>query len=223
MARRQSADPLEFYETPAWCTRALIHHAPILADEQIVEPMAGANAMTNVLREAGCRVLSFDINPREDSIVPADTMQPDFWTRWKATEGLRTSVVTNPAFSHVAGLWRLTQDFRRVVLLARITWLEKTNDRADVADPVRVIILPRPSFDGKGADSTTAAWLCWGDFEPGLIRLSREECRRFETDPIRRRSAVRVDPSPGLLDVPGADQKDHARRTGDVFADSEGR
>ncbi len=179
--RRQSQDPLEFYETPPSVTRALMHVGPVRGD-RVIEPMAGANAITNVLRdEAQCDVTAYDIAPRGEGIIYADSLVPGFLAERRQPH---LTVVTNPAFSLAAELWRQTRTFTRVALLVRITWLERCKDREDVADPVRLIVLPRVKFTGKGSDSATVVWACWGDWPPGIVRLTRSDLKALE-QPIR--------------------------------------
>lgn len=148
--------------------------------------MAGAGAMTDVLRDAGCDVASFDIEPRREDITQADTMAPGFFEQVAVSGHGDASVITNPAFSLAAGLWRRTRSFVRVALLVRITWLERTKDREDVSDPVRLIIVPRPKFTGKGSDSATVVWACWGGWQPGIVRLTRDDKRALEQPAVRR-------------------------------------
>jgi len=175
--RRQSRDPLERFDTPSWVTRALIKYGPLPRGLNVIEPMAGANAMTRVLAdEGGCTVAAFDIEPRADGITQADTLAPNFFVPLAMThDGSTISVITNPPFSKAAALWRHAQFFRRTALLVRITWLERTKDRDDVPDPVRVIVLPRPKFTRQGSDSATVVWACWGDWPPGIVRLGHHD------------------------------------------------
>ncbi len=178
MARRQIADPLEAYDTPEWVTRALILHGPIIGG-RVIEPCAGRAAMSFVLLEdAGCEVTSYDIAPRHAGVVKADTLAAGFFETATATPDV--SLITNPPFSLAAEYWRRGKAFRRVALLVRITWLERTKDRQDVEDPVRVIVLPRPKFVGKGSDSATCVWACWGDWKPGIVRLSHDDKKRLQ-------------------------------------------
>ena len=105
--RRQSKDPLERLDTPAWVTRALLAHLPALRGMRVIEPCAGAGAMSRVLEESGCSVRSFDVAPRAIGIEAADTLKKIFW--WSvASESLpQTALVTNPPFSGAATLLRL--------------------------------------------------------------------------------------------------------------------
>lgn len=176
MARRQSADPLERYDTPAWITRALVEYGSLSANERVLEPMAGAGAMVHVLNERVRAVHAFDIEPRRNDIAQADAFGPDGLDAYSAD----WSVVTNPPFSRAAELWRAGCSFRRLAMLVRITWLERCADREDVDDPKRVLVLPRPKFVGKGSDSATVVWACWGEWAPGIVRLTRSDKARLE-------------------------------------------
>lgn len=180
MTRRQSADPLERYDTPPWMTRALIRRAGVQRGWKVIEPMAGCGAMAGVLVEAGCQVAAFDIEPRADGIAQIDTMTPGFFEQIAVTHGRDLAIITNPPFSLAADLARRALRFVRVALLVRITWLEMTRDRCDIPDPDLVLVLPRPTFIGKGSDSATCVWACWGEWaQSGVVRLSREDCAQY--------------------------------------------
>lgn len=43
----------DFYETPAWCVRAILFHLPALAGRRILEPSAGRGAIVRELLRAG--------------------------------------------------------------------------------------------------------------------------------------------------------------------------
>ena len=136
--------------------------------------------MVDVLRAASCDVAAFDVEPRRSDVRGVDTLALGFFGKIAAVHGTGIALVTNPPFSLAAEYWRRGQMFRRTALLVRITWLERTKDREDVADPVRVIVLPRPKFTGKGSDSATCAWCCWGDWKPGVVRLSHGDRARLQ-------------------------------------------
>lgn len=183
MARRQSADPLERYDTPAWMTRALLQHCPRLAGRSIFEPCAGAGAIASVLEgEGACVVTALDIEPRHPLIGKADTLSSTaHWPRDPI------GIVTNTPFSRAADLVRLAeaQGVGFLFLLARLTFLERTGDRDDLRDPDLALVLPRmkPWFTGKGTDSCTVAWFGWFS-EPniwptGVRRLGKTECRGY--------------------------------------------
>lgn len=189
MARRQSKDPLERYDTPAWVTRALIKHGPVQG-WHVIEPCAGAGAMVDVLVEADCIVAAFDIEPRRDDITQLDTCMPGIFEQIRLGYGADLALITNPPFSRASEYQRRGALFRRTALLVRLSWLERTRDRLDVPDPVRLIVLPRPRFIGRGEDMVTVAWACWGDWAPGIIRLSRKDCEGLDAPAFSRPRVV---------------------------------
>jgi hypothetical protein len=172
MARRQSRDPLERLDTPAFMTRALLAHMPKIATHHIVEPCAGAGAIVEVLRHDGkAGVIGFDIEPRAGGIVQADTIALTDWTKLGAIAP--SALVTNPPFSLAANYWRLGRAFDVTVLLVRQTWLEVSRDREDISDPDAMVLMPRVKFTGPGAidpetgkpytssDSAACCWAIW--------------------------------------------------------------
>jgi hypothetical protein len=190
MARRQSRDPLERLDTPAFMTRALVQHMPAIAKHYVVEPCAGAGAIVDVLNAAGTRTMAFDTEPRADHVMRGDTIA---WTDWTTlgTVYKPTALITNPPFSLGAEYWRLGRAFDVTALLVRLTWLEVTRDRADIADPDALVIMPRSPFTGPGAvaadgtplvgvDSVTVCWAIWAKDKAVLpakpiTRLSRAD------------------------------------------------
>jgi hypothetical protein len=192
MTRKQSRDPLERLDTPPAATRALLHYLPALAGLRVIEPCAGANAITHVLTAAGCEVAAFDIEPRADGVLAVDTTTPGFFEQIATKhDPKRIALVTNPPFSRAAHYSRVGQMFDLCVLLVRLSWLESTRDREDLPDPDALIILPRLKFTGPGAidpdtgkpytggDSVTVCWAIWapGSRWPSrpIVRVSRKE------------------------------------------------
>lgn len=200
-ARRQSKDPLERLDTPRWCTRALLDRYRFIRGMDVIEPMAGARAISEVLvTEGGCAVRDFDIAPRAPSVHPGDVTDPDFW----ATQYRGESIVTNPAFSLASVVlrqWLRQRDrFSVLALLLRLSYLEATADRSDLPDPDGLIVLPRPRFiessearaireaAGKkwGGDTVTVAWMIWQQHypRPGIIRITRGQKAMYERAPV---------------------------------------
>ncbi len=194
LPRRQSRDPLERLDTPAPVTRALLKHCPALRGLTVLEPCAGAFAIGDVLRHEGpCIVRGFDLEPRSDDVVRADTSRPSWWPDFGCVRFSPDAVVTNTPFSLAATYWRLAQGFPLVALLVRITWLEACADREDVRDPDALIVLPRVKFTGPGAvdgegkaygggDSATVVWALWANDRTLLparpiIRVNRQELK----------------------------------------------
>jgi hypothetical protein len=204
LARRQSKDPLERYDTPAWVTRALLDRYPFIRGMHVIEPCAGARAVSRVLaEEGGCRVRSFDIAPRAPRVQRADTLRASFWR----TQSRNEIICTNPAFSIAAAVIRhgLKSKAPAIVLLLRLSWLEMTADRHDIPDPDGLIVVPRPRFiespearairekAGRkwSSDACTVAWMIWQRHTPvlGIVRVNRAQKAVYERQPLWRRSA----------------------------------
>lgn len=179
-------------------TRALIRNLPAVGGMNVLEPCAGANAITRVLEsEAGCVVSAFDIEPRDPRVTQADTLTPGFFEQIAlAMDATTLALVTNPPFSLAAAYARRSVLFGLTALLVRITWLEATKDREDIRDPDAVIVLPRGRFTGPGAtnpltgepysggDSATVIWAIWSQTPllPGFAirRVNRREKAELE-------------------------------------------
>lgn len=151
----------DYYPTPSWMTRSLLHFHPVIAGAIVLEPCAGAGAITRVLLEHGCGVSENDIDPRHGRSMVMDAAAPAFW------RSIRTEwVITNPPFTAAFDI--LTRAVERadhgVALLLRKTFLEPTDDRGawlQANPPTRIIGMPRYSFRGTGSDSVSCDWMIW--------------------------------------------------------------
>lgn len=171
--------PLDFYRTPAWCVRALMHVCPdLMRVSEIYDPACGDGAILKALRDMpslqGLLLYGSDIDPAQVALTEAlgfraevrDYIAPDvkpdcFPAQWRA------GVVMNPPYSHAEEfIRRAVADGKRrrpvAALLSlafqagqsRSGWLEK--------DAPDVLVLPkRPDFTGEGGDSTDFAWMIW--------------------------------------------------------------
>lgn len=198
LSRRQSLDPLERLDTPEWCTRVLLDRMPSLRKRHVIEPCAGASRMATVLAaEGGCPTVAFDIFPRHPAVSKQDATDRAWW----ATIDPQFTLVTNPAFSMAAELFRAAwHEQRTIALFLRLSWLEAAEDRKDIPDPHALIVVPRPKFiqspefqalreaTGKpwGGDNVTCAWAIWNHRDNGLRahpihRVTRQEKAKFES------------------------------------------
>lgn len=197
LSRKQSLDPLERLDTPDWCTRVLLERMPSLRGREVIEPCAGANRMTAVLANEGrCPCVAFDIEPRHPAVSRQDATDRAWW----ATIAPGWTLVTNPAFSMAAELFRAAwHEDRTIALFLRLSWLEAAKDREDIPDPHALIVVPRPKFiqspefqarreaTGKpwGGDNVTCAWAIWNHRDASLTahpiqRVTRKDKARLE-------------------------------------------
>lgn len=153
----------DYYPTPAWMTRSLLYHHPDIAGAAVLEPCAGGNAITAVLREASCEVFTADIDPRHAGLDRyADMTVESAWCDYGGIEW----VVTNPPFNVAFDILRHALEHANtgVALLLRKTFLEPTDERGpwlQAHPPTRIIGLPRYSFRGVGSDSVSCDWMIW--------------------------------------------------------------
>lgn len=173
-----SRSDLDFYETPAWMTRSLLWKFPIPAlpsrawPPRLLEPCSGRDAITTVLRTAGYKVRTNDIDPRHPSETHEDATSRAFWESLGAGEIDWT--VTNPTFRNAIHVLKLAYEFSNlgVIMLLRKSFLEPTGDpmRPKPDDrgpwlashpPTGIVGQPRHSFRGTGSDSQSCDWMIW--------------------------------------------------------------
>jgi len=195
----------DLYETPGWVTRAILPHLDLTGE--VWEPACGGGAIVRELLRAGVpasKLLASDIEP-----LLGGGIRQDF--RTDRTAGLLAEVgigprliITNPPFrvdekgDGVAAFLSKALQFvppgvGQVALYCRLAWwaegLGRMELRRDVRSRGRVTYytLPcRPSFNGKGSDSTAGGWLV---------------VRRYYGQ--MRDSAVPADLLEELVDAPG--------------------
>lgn len=170
---RRPHNPHDFYETPAWCVRAILPHLP--ASSEVLDPCAGNGALLDVLRTEGhdrdSRAIEIDPERRAEAQRrghnvhregDALALSPGAW----ANPHL---IIMNPPFS-------LAQEFVEralaerhprgtVAALLRLGFLASAKRAAfHQAYPSDVYVLPkRPSFTPDGrTDASDYCWLVWG-------------------------------------------------------------
>lgn len=164
----------DFYETPAWMTRALLKRIPITGT--VLEPCAGRGAISKVLVGSGNVLSVVNNEPHPPAFnVPGwrrlDATQPESWLKFPRVDW----VVSNFPFDAASAIVPLAFGHARlgVAVILRLSWLEPTDDRAAfiAAHPPALINLPRHDWRGDGkTDSVTSAW---------FVFLCDEGVRRF--------------------------------------------
>ncbi len=167
VARADTGDRsvLDFYETPAWMVRSLVHHFRLVRGARVLECASGNDAITSVLRdEYGCTVFTNDLNPVHPAQTCLDATSDAYWAAAPAVD----FVITNPPFA--VAFEMLTRAHRHarvgVMFLLRKTFLEPTRDRAlwlEAHVPAGQILLPRHKFraDSEHGDSVSCDWMVW--------------------------------------------------------------
>ncbi len=172
MATRTERRPLDAYFTPTWATQELLKRVRITG--MVLEPCVGDGAISDVLRESGCRVITNDLdhNRAADSHFDATDTRG-----WNGLPGIDW-VISNPPFGVAPKILPIAIMGVRVgmAMLLRLSYLEPCEGRAGwLAEnpPAQLIALPRISFTGDGkTDSVTCAWMVWTTVvEGGAIQV----------------------------------------------------
>lgn len=161
MKRFADLDGPDFFPTPAWATYALIDNERFQGD--IWESACGNGAMSEVLGEAGKKVISSDLYDR--GYGEADH---DFLETWRRAP----NIVTNPPYNAAEGFVRsgLERAGSKFALLLRLAFLEGANRQRTIfteAPPSRVwVFSERITFYPagavqKGTGTTAYAWFVW--------------------------------------------------------------
>ena len=164
-------DGADFFPTPAWATRELIDNEKFVGD--IWEPACGNGAMSDVLAETGCRVISSDLYQRGFGEAGID-----FLTAKRRV----ANIVTNPPYNCAEGFVAagMTMAEKKFALLLRLAFLEGAN-RANTIfaknPPSRVwVFSERITFypagaEIKGSGTTAYAWFVWDKENTASVEL----------------------------------------------------
>lgn len=187
----------DFYETPAWMTRAMLRRIPISG--RVLECCAGKGAMSREIVGPGRVVVVNEPFQGHDwsladttysKVFRLDATLPTAWMQFPAVDW----VVTNPPFnlSHLIVPLALEHAKFGVAMVLRLSWFEPTDDREaflDAHPPDAIITMPRHKFRKVGSgDSVTTGWFVW---------LANEGVKRFghfRNDTVTRaeRDALKV-------------------------------
>jgi hypothetical protein len=161
MKRFADLDGPDFFPTPAWATHALVDNEKFVGD--IWECACGNGAMSRVLSETGCRVVSSDLYQRGFGDAGIDFLD---------NSRKSDNIITNPPYNCAEGFVAagLLKARRKFALLLRLAFLEGAN-RANTIfmrhPPNRVwVFSERITFypagaEVKGSGTTAYAWFVW--------------------------------------------------------------
>jgi hypothetical protein len=170
--RSADLDGPDFYPTPRWATFALMDNEPFQGE--IWECACGDGAMSNVISDAGSKVISSDLYDRGFGEIGHNFL---------TTRRRHCNIITNPPFNSAEGfvVSGLQSAQRKFALLLRLAFLEGAN-RANTIfhrhPPSRVwVFSERITFYMKGVQAagsgTTAyAWYVWNKDHSGPTELA---------------------------------------------------
>lgn len=163
----------DLYETPDWCTEALLDHW--MPRGTVWEPACGDGAIVRVLVNRGRKVIASDIKP---GISSASTT--DFLTHNSPGDGL-LSIVTNPPYRYAERFVRkalcLTErSGGDVCMLLRHEW-DCAASRKDLFTEkpfaMKVVLTKRPRWiaDSTGSPRHNFGWFVWSWTHNGPAEL----------------------------------------------------
>jgi len=166
--------PLDQYETPPHYVEPLLELIGPLSDLSVYEPCVGKWHLAQYLMAAR-GLCTNDLDPSCAATTHHDARQPAAWAMPWADW-----TITNPPFSdELAILQHALAHSHNVAFLARLSFLEPTQSRADfwqAHPPTDVIVLPRYSFrlNDQGKRQTDNVTCCWV-----IYRTGRAPCLSF--------------------------------------------
>lgn len=180
-APRYEREPNDFYETPAWVTRALWRNIHVPTQATIWEPAAGRGAIAKAWEGPNPWLMS-DINP-----MAADVLLLDFLSINLTPDGSIGAIITNPPFKILDAFARHALSFGQennipVALLARNEW-DCAKGRADLIDQLamKVVLRKRPIWfpdrEQRASPRHNYAWYIWrpGHVGPAQIVYEGDE------------------------------------------------
>lgn len=164
-------DGADFYKTPEWATKALLHYETFSG--LIHEPCCGDGAIAEVLRSDGYEVLATDLYDRGYGEGGQDFLQSNIKS---------SSVVTNPPYAIASDIitkaLELADD--KVCMLLRTAFLEgsgRYKNLFSVNPPARVRVFSErvsmyPAGQERGSGGTTCfSWFVWARDHIGPTEL----------------------------------------------------
>jgi hypothetical protein len=152
----------DFYETPAWMTRSLLTFHPAIRHATVLECACGRGAITRVLQEVGCRVVTNDIDPAFPADFHLDARLAESWQQFPRVD----YVVTNLPFTVAIDILPHAVAHARIAVASVLlkSFDEPTEDRGAWLHRhpwTRKITQPRHNFRGEGSPSMASDWFIW--------------------------------------------------------------
>lgn len=186
--RETGKDSLDFFPTPPWATRALVHHVvpyrSILRHMSALDPCAGIGHMAEPLKEYFASVKAFDIVDRG---YPLDKVG-DYLEIPSVDIGWNDWVIMNPPF-------KLAEEFiikavysqSNVAALVRTSFLEGAGRYSRlfselapdiVAQFSERVPMVKDRYDPKASTATSYCWMVWAGLCDGTKFVWIPPCRK---------------------------------------------
>lgn len=142
------------YMTPPGAVKGLLHrlHHNALHGKRVLEPCCGDGSITTTFAHFSLPIVGRDLTTGHDFLKPVDEPTWDL-------------IITNPPFYLAQPMAvRAFKSARTVIFLQRVNWLgsaTRYNFWRTYPLSHMYVLTPRPSFTGRGTDSTEYAWFIW--------------------------------------------------------------
>lgn len=165
MARRQSKDPYEVYETPAWAVHRLFDEGPVYDpySGRWLDPACGngaiARAVEGMPMPSSREWTQVDVRGGTVCDARADYLSMDTRTAYFDV------CIMNPPFSAALNFaQRATSHCSVVLMLQRLNWLASAERCGWLrfSRPAIYVLSDRPGFTPSGSDQHDYAWFAWG-------------------------------------------------------------
>lgn len=169
--------PDDYYATPPWCTRAILHH--LRKSAHVLDPCAGDGAILRTVYEEWwpqdvALLRGFEINWERAEM--SKSLQVDAlkipWHHPDDELDKPGLILTNPPYylsmEFVDKALKEVSPTGTVAMLLRLAWLssQKRAPWLRKHTPSIYVLPKRPSFTGSGTDSTDYAWFVWDRMPP---------------------------------------------------------
>lgn len=159
----------DFYETPSWCTRAIMPYLPQRYGTRVLEPGCGRGAIVKVLREVNLyEIDGVESEPEyaEAALASGITVFQKDFLRWQPRR-LYDLAVGNPPYN--SAIEFIQQTMRCLVpggilfFLLRVGIQESATRWEFMSShtPDQYVLPQRPSFEKGATDSACYAWLAF--------------------------------------------------------------
>lgn len=181
--RGAERQPDDFYETPAWCTHAILPHLNIKPAGTILDPFAGAGAILKASSELKNYITLTGIEKDPDRAARCREIAwvvrcgDAFEHEWYRAD----VILTNPPYSLALQSVQRSCDYLaewgtgKAAFLLRLAFLETKERNQFLRNrmPDNIYVLPRrPAFIKGKTDSCAYAWFVWGPERRNESKLS---------------------------------------------------
>jgi predicted RNA methylase len=168
-----AGNPHEYYQTPAWTTRAILHQLPKRC--RYLDAGCGTGAIGSVVAAEGTphgMVCGIELDPTlaaKAALAGLVVEEADFLQVPNSEWADIQVIIANPPYSLALEFLKkaieiVKPNMGTVAMILRLPFLAgQLRASFHKEHPCDIYVLPRrPSFTGKGTDATDYAWFVWG-------------------------------------------------------------